>query len=399
MAVQSFSEQLERESDAWVADGVITAEQAAALRSRYAGAARLSESRSRATVALATVGALAVGFGVIGFFAANWDGLSHALRLLLLTGATAGAYAGAYHVSERTADHPRVGEALYLLGVILFGSSLFLVGQMYNVQAHDPFALLLWAGGATATAFVVRSRPLAWVALLIFTGWVGFEFGLALDDAGGDALTAFPGLAFFYGAVLYGLGTAAGNRIRSASIAESGFAGGARPLGFVIGAGALFVLTFAGATDEIEHARDDLHGVLLAAFFVLAGVALASAAVLALTRRPSARSEAAAIASVIVVLVVAVLAGGGGTLYAIVFNLLFAGVALGAIYVGYQTDEPWLVNLGVALVAIDLIARYFDVFWDALPRSVGMIGAGALVLGIAYVLERQRKQLLDRMAA
>ncbi|MBA3348482.1 MAG: hypothetical protein H0T13_07960 [Actinobacteria bacterium] len=97
-------------------------------------------------------------------------------------------------------------------------------------------------------------------------------------------------------------------------------------------------------------------------------------------------------------LVVAVLAGGSGTLYAIVFNLLFAAVALGAIYVGYQTDEPWLVNLGVVLVAIDLIARYFDVFWDALPRSAGMIGAGALILGIAYVLERQRKQLLGRMA-
>jgi len=65
---------------------------------------------------------------------------------------------------------------------------------------------------------------------------------------------------------------------------------------------------------------------------------------------------------------------------------------------GYLSDEAWLVNLGVALVAIDLVARYFDVFWSALPRSVGMIGAGLLVLGIAYVLERQRKRLLGRMA-
>ena len=53
---------------------------------------------------------------------------------------------------------------------------------------------------------------------------------------------------------------------------------------------------------------------------------------------------------------------------------------------------------GVVLVAVDLVARYFDVFWSALPRSVGMIGAGLLVLGIAYVLERQRKRLLERMA-
>ena len=47
---------------------------------------------------------------------------------------------------------------------------------------------------------------------------------------------------------------------------------------------------------------------------------------------------------------------------------------------------------------VRLVARYFDVFWSALPRSLGMIGAGLLVLGIAWVLERQRKRLLERMA-
>jgi uncharacterized membrane protein len=99
-----------------------------------------------------------------------------------------------------------------------------------------------------------------------------------------------------------------------------------------------------------------------------------------------------------VVMLAASLAGGSGDVYALIFNLLFAAVALGVIYAGYLSDEPWLVNLGVVLVAVDLVARYFDVFWSALPRSLGMIGAGLLVLGIAWVLERQRKRLLERMA-
>jgi uncharacterized membrane protein len=96
---------------------------------------------------------------------------------------------------------------------------------------------------------------------------------------------------------------------------------------------------------------------------------------------------------------VAVLLGGSGDAYAVLFNVLFAAVALGVIYAGFLSDEAWLVNLGVVFVAVDLVARYFDVFWSALPRSVGMIGADLLVLGIAYVLERQRKRLLERMAA
>jgi uncharacterized membrane protein len=91
--------------------------------------------------------------------------------------------------------------------------------------------------------------------------------------------------------------------------------------------------------------------------------------------------------------------GGDGDVWAVVFNLVFAAVALGAIYAGYLSEEPWLVNAGVVLVAIDIVARYFDVFWSALPRSLGLIVAGLLVLGIAYFLEGQRKQLLERMRA
>jgi len=141
MADRTFAGQLSRESEAWVAEGIVSAEQAAAIRSRYADSR--DERRSSATTALAVIGALAVGFGVIRFVAPNWDGMSHASRLALLTLSVAASYAAGFHFRDRAGSRPRVGEALYLLGVLLFGASLFLVGQMYNVQAHDPLALLL----------------------------------------------------------------------------------------------------------------------------------------------------------------------------------------------------------------------------------------------------------------
>ena len=396
MADRSFVQQLSRESEGWVAQGIVSAEQAAAIRSRYADA--LEERRGSATTALAVIGAVAVGLGVIGFVAANWDGMSHAVRLVLLTGAVAGSYASAYHLRERTGSRPRVGEALYLLGVVLFGASLFLVGQMYNVQAHDPLALLLWSGGAGATALVVRSRAVAATAVLIFTAWVGFEFGLALDDAGGDAFAAFPVVAVFYGGALYGLATAAQARIREHWFASSGFPESCRGVGLPVAAAGLFVFTFSEAADELAQGTEGLDGLVLAGFGLLAVLAFAGAGALALSHRPSGRYEGAALAAVLVTMLVAMTAGGNGDLYALIFNVLFAAVALGVIYAGYLSDEPWLVNLGVAFVAVDLIARYFDVFWSALPRSLGMIGAGLVVLGIAWVLERQRKRLLERMA-
>ncbi|MGI9113171.1 MAG: DUF2157 domain-containing protein [Gaiellaceae bacterium] len=398
MTDPSFRERLARESEAWVAEGLVSAEQAEALRLRYAqaGARAPEEPRSRAVTALAMIGAIAVGLGVIGFFAANWEKLGHGLRLALLTGAIAAFYAGGFHLRERTGRLPKVGEALYLLGTILFGASLFLVGQMYNVEAHDPLALLIWAVGAVATALVVRSRTVACAALLILTGWVGFEFGTAIDDSG-DNWAAFPVVAVFYGCALYGLATAARERLPRQWFAVSGFVPAARQLGLLLALSGLFVFTFSEAADELGEAGDSVSAGLQAGLALFAGLALASAAALALTRRRSGLYEGAALAVAVGSLLFAVLAGGSGAAYALLFNLLVAVFVLGAIYAGYVTDEPWLVNLGVAFVAIDLIGRYFDVFWSALPRSAGLIGAGILILAIAFLLERQRKQLLAGM--
>jgi uncharacterized membrane protein len=397
VADASFAEQLHAASEAWVAEGLISAEQADALRRRYPVVP--GARRSRAVATLALIGALAVGVGVIGFFAANWDEIPHGVRLALLVGVTAGTYAVAYHLRDRTGRLPRLGEALYVLGVLLIGASLFLVGQMYHVEAHDPLALLLWALGGTATALVVRARALEWLAVVLFTAWVGFEFGVALDDAGGDAFSAFPVLAVLYGAALYGLATVAQERSSPRWLAATAFPRAGRRLGLPILAAGVFVFTFSEAADELGGAGDELRGLLLAAFALLAALALAGAAALMLARRRSATLEGAALAVVVATALVAVLVGGSGSVWAVVFNVLFAAGALGLVYAGYLTDEAWLVNLGVLLVAVDLVARYFDVFWDALPRSLGMIGAGALVLAIAYVLERQRQRLLARMEA
>jgi uncharacterized membrane protein len=396
MADRSFAGQLDRESEAWVAEGLVTAEQAAAIRQRYAD--DRTERRGSATTALAVIGAVAVGLGVIGFVAANWEGMGHGARLALLTFAVGGSYALGYHLRDRTGDRPRVGEAFYLVGVLMFGASLFLVGQMYNVQAHDPLALLLWAAGAVATALVVRSRAIAVASVLIFTSWIGFEFGAALDDANGDVWAAFPVVGLFYGGALYALATVAQERVGDHWFARSGFLEAGRGVGLPIAAAGVFVFTFSGATDELDGAGGYLDGLLLAGFVLLGALAFAAAAALAAGRRPSDRYEGGVLAAALVTMVVALSAGGDGDLYALLFNVLFAVVALGTVYAGYLSDEPWLVNLGVLFVAVDLVARYFDVFWSALPRSVGMIGAGLVVLGIAYVLERQRKRLLQRMA-
>ena len=62
--------------------------------------------------------------------------------------------------------------------------------------------------------------------------------------------------------------------------------------------------------------------------------------------------------------------------------------------VGYLEDEPAVVAVGIVAVGVDVLARYFDFFWDFLPRSIGFVGAGLLLLGLAWLLERQRSRLV-----
>jgi uncharacterized membrane protein len=81
----------------------------------------------------------------------------------------------------------------------------------------------------------------------------------------------------------------------------------------------------------------------------------------------------------------------------VTFNVLLIALALGAIWIGYENDEVWLVNTGIAVVALEMIARFVDVFWHLLPRSAAFIVAGTLVLATAWGLERQRSRLVAHM--
>jgi uncharacterized membrane protein len=49
-------------------------------------------------------------------------------------------------------------------------------------------------------------------------------------------------------------------------------------------------------------------------------------------------------------------------------------------------------------VTIDVFARFVDLSWGLLSRSTAFLGAGLLLLGLAFALERGRSKLASRMA-
>ena len=387
--------ELDGELNAWVAEGLVSAEQAEAIRSRARDRAPAA-ARTQVVRALSVAGAVVVGLGIVLFVAANWDALPRPTRVVMLLATLLGAYAAGFELRERRGTHRALGEALYLVGGLAFAASLFLVGQMYHVDAHMPLAFLAIALGTGAVAAITVSPPLASLSLLALGGWPLAEFG---DARGGDAFEYWPVAAALYGAALYGLATADRGLLERA-----GFRAPMRAIGLPALALGLFVFTFAGVFGELSE-RPGLGGLETGALVALVLAAAVGALALSLRAgaRPTAPYEGAAlaVATVLVPLALLVPETAGydhqALVYPLLFNLLLAVVALGAIVVGYVNGEEWLVNVGVVAVGIDVVARYFDFFWDFLPRSLTFVGAGVLLLALAWLLERQRSRLVEKL--
>jgi uncharacterized membrane protein len=136
-----------------------------------------------------------------------------------------------------------------------------------------------------------------------------------------------------------------------------------------------------------EHPLAD--GKTAAFAIVLAAATLLGAAFLARARR----WESLGIVAVAVLGVLPALVEVHRGFYVVAFGLL----ALGVIAAGVDADEEWLVNLGILFVGVELVARFFDLFGRMLPRSGAFVLTGALLLALAWTLERGRTHLVGRM--
>ena len=62
---------------------------------------------------------------------------------------------------------PRIGEGLMVLGSVIYGSSIFLVAQMFNVAANWQDGLVIWMAGVVVLAIVIDSFFLYYLAVAV----------------------------------------------------------------------------------------------------------------------------------------------------------------------------------------------------------------------------------------
>lgn len=88
-----------------------------------------------------------------------------------------------------------------------------------------------------------------------------------------------------------------------------------------------------------------------------------------------------------------------GVVWALIYNFAIFFELLGLIFSGYVRRETWLINLGALFLSLLIVVKYFDWFFTFLDKSIFFIGAGILLFGVGWFMERGRRYMISNIKA
>lgn len=160
-----YKKRLARDIDRWEANGWVSKDGRAAILSDIASSGRDFSLAS----ALAILASVLFGFAAISFVAAHWEEMPRLGRLALLLVSIWAGYGAAGWLEAR--GHRAFADASILFAVAMFGASIMLISQMYNIDGNPPDAILMWWIGALFAGVLLRSNPALALAMVLVCVW------------------------------------------------------------------------------------------------------------------------------------------------------------------------------------------------------------------------------------
>ncbi len=365
----------------WLDEGTINHSQAEKMRADLAEYKKEHRSKKQ-VVAFSTIGAILIGIGAILFVASNWEKIGNSFKVLLLVGSTIGIHYAGYHFKYENQKYPRLGSALILLSALFFGASFFLIAQIYNINANNSTLVLIWIIGVFPLIYGYMSAPVAGLCSLLFYLWIGLLYSerTDLEDLiSMKDLFLLSGIAVYFTGILHGFA-------EKAKHAEKTF----KFMGLQAVLIALFVYTFELGEYKVET--------IVSVIYAISGILLL-AVLLAKPLRERLGSFQADVSMSIIALLMAgitlttIYMPAPEKVYMVLFNVVFLGLLTLLLYAGYNMEDIGIVSTAMFWFILLIFARYFDFFWELLPRSLFFMLGGLVLLVISIVLERKRREL------
>ena len=376
----------------WLAEGKITQEQATMMIEENE-AEHKEKSSNKFITTISVLGSIFLGLGVIWVVAANWDGMPDILKIVVLLGSTFGLLYLGYEIGFHKKSLPRTGHSLVLLAAIMFGASIFLIAQIYNVEANASFLTLIWLMGIIPLVYIFQSPLLAVLSCIVFCIWFNTLIISNIDDIN------IPSLLFFYetfGILLFALGGLHYFMEKYAKVARA-----YRLLGIYLTLPILFIFTFKyvylGLQDmnpEFEMGTPMMIGIYAVATIML---------LINLKYNPS-KSKTNLIENVACLIILNVLFIFNLTLksnisYLIfwaIFNILFIGLIVLLFRIGFNRMDMRLVNIASMNAFGFIVFKFFDIFAGLLNNGITWIIFGVLLLAGSILFEKKRREIRER---
>jgi len=393
--MKSFEERLAAESSAWVGEGLLSAEQRAALLARHPVAAPASGHRFIAILALIGGGLLAAGVALL--IAAHWERIGDWIKIGALVALLVGANVAGWRCRIAPGRYPKVGEACFLLGAVLFLLGIALVSQIYHLDRRPADGVLIWWLGIAVLPWLTRAKGAGLAALAALLVWLGMEFAaedswLRLADGAPSGRAGFFPAAFFLAGVALHLSGAA---LRGGRRPE--FAGLHEQTGLLLACAALYAQSFQWSrwASDFSDAKPRLFPFALLGLFLVVSVLWAGRRRAAEVRRLALWSGVglAAVAGELVIGNAHGAAWLWGAAACVGLFLLNVGMIRSGLAAGRESG----INLGLAFIALNILTRYFDLFGTMLEGGVFFVVSGGIVLGLGFYLERKRRKLVSAM--
>jgi uncharacterized membrane protein len=356
------------------------------------------------------IGAVLIAAGITLLVAAHWNDIPRGVKIAAGLTLMLGFHAGGWWLStlrskpaaedgrEIQGKYRKTGEALHLVGSGLFLANIALIGQIYNIVSRPPNAFLLWWIGIAALPWLLRSKAQHVLLLLAFGIWFGFE----VNERGGLIYCESERQMLLY--ALLGLAClGAGYCLRQTRFVE--FAGVTEKLGLL----AFLIFTYPLAWKGFCDWNDpEIHRWIFPALGLLA--LILSAAGIRNLRALTAQwrwTWFAALFGMAVFMATAWFGcwqldhtGGvrhyfwGESWSYLVGSLALFVFCLLQIQIGLQERSPFLVNLGVVFIALDILAAYFDLFGSMARTGVMFLISGIFLIVFGVYLEKKRRKLM-----
>ncbi|MCP9797851.1 MULTISPECIES: DUF2157 domain-containing protein [Cyanophyceae] len=332
------------------------------------------------------LGGVLVAAGLLLFVSTHWQALGPGQRFGLLLALVVGLHGGGAALENR---FPPLAVSLHGVGTVTLGAGLFLAGQLFHLEAHWPLGLLLWAIGAGLGWALLRQWPQLALLALLGPAWLVAEWQRAVD-------AATEGLQRGSGDPTVVLAPAAGLLLLSLCYLAAPAGAGAvpAPRRVLLWLGGLGLLPTGLLWQLFSHGGPTSAPLPLPLAAVGWAVALGAPLLLGLRLRGR---RAWPLAVAIGWLLPGVALAWSTHQDAGVFPYLWWAVG-GLLLVawGVMEGRSERVNLGAALIAIDVLAFYVSQVMDSLGRSASLIGLGVLFLGGGWGLELLRRRLVAR---